>query len=135
MIRNSVFFNALSRRQADEIVQELMAESFSDHDVSVICPSGPMAMALGDMARGLLSVGGGAQPPAQLYEDRVKAGRPLHSVLSLNNQELARAKQIWSTPAEAMRRSPSSHDVAQMVRQPAVAPQPSPSRESRLTPA
>jgi len=87
MSKKSIFCIATSGVQANQIVDHLKAESFSDHEITV-------GAAVDGTAAGL--VGRGVpQMEAELYEGKVKEGNILISVLTEDIGDIARARDMF----------------------------------------
>jgi hypothetical protein len=87
MSKKSVSCIATSQGQADQIVDHLKAESFSDTEISV-------GAAVGASAGGLTSRGV-PQVKAEFYEGKIKACNILISVRTDDVGDIARAKDMF----------------------------------------
>jgi hypothetical protein len=115
MTKKAVFCIATSRNQAEQIIEHLKTERFSNNDISAVAipgvgpflAAGPIMAALNSavaganldgLASGLLGVGI-PEFQAKRYEVKVKAGNIVISVHTEEAGELARAKDIFRRAA------------------------------------
>jgi hypothetical protein len=82
MSKQSIFCIATSDIQANQIVDRLKAESFSDNEIAVVAAVDGMAAGL--VGRGI------PQMEAELYESKAKTGNILISVQTENVGRMAR---------------------------------------------
>jgi hypothetical protein len=87
MSKQSIFCIATSDIQANQIVDRLKAESFSDNEIAVVAAVDGMAAGL--VGRGI------PQMEAELYESKAKTGNILISVQTENVGDIARARDMF----------------------------------------